>query len=158
MTATPDDRDVPRQWTDADIDRMLAETDFEAIRAAMVAVGWTYGDEIESPTAEHLRETARGLLASSLETGEPESSRTRARPAAATLPSGATRRSWSSRCSRRRSTKRGTAMPSDHRDVVQRLRAEGGEVNSATRARLGTWARVSSAFTSGSRTPSAPLR
>jgi hypothetical protein len=49
-------------------------------------------------------------------------------------------------------------MPSDHRDVVQRLRAEGGEVNSATRARLGTWARVSSAFTSGSRTPSAPLR
>lgn len=67
MTAA-DDRAALPQWTEDDIARIIGTTNFDQIRAAMLAVGWTYGYEKETPSVERLIVTARRILESGLET------------------------------------------------------------------------------------------
>lgn len=54
----------PRQALRHQIDPLLEAFDFERVHRAMVALGWTYTGEKESPDSTRLRETARALLQS----------------------------------------------------------------------------------------------
>lgn len=44
------------------LDQVMQRFDFERVRTAMRALGWTYWGEAETPSLETLRAMARGLL------------------------------------------------------------------------------------------------